>query len=281
MQGDRLLLIESKAYLDSIPAALTTNISAHIVAGSGETYWIINSDMSRYEQKIWTNTTSSPLKYNPVGEEFQKGLQVTYKYLLNLGLEHSDETVDPRVRRGAYTNHLSNVSVHYDLSHYSALGYLDEITAHLYRVEPSVKLSTLRFRIAYEPNGATALPVSITRYAVEKGERERLVDRIVVTKLVSSHSRLPTQHFLRDGFLKPSGFLTAATYFYESNEFKTFGPQSQLITRFRPDDPRLVRPVNRTKLLIGYWLTASIILLIAAGGYIKGRTKQRGGNVNK
>jgi len=47
-----------------------------------------------------------------------------------------------------------------------------------------------------------------------------------------------------------------------------------LVERLRPDDPRLLEPVDRNKLLVLYWISAALIALGAVGAFIWTRWKR-------
>lgn len=279
VQANAILLwrsINPAAFSDTIPTELTTNLSAHLVARYEKSYWVLNV-FKGYDRKVWEDTDRSDELNNEIEKEYISGLGIVSKYLLNLGLEHSDLAITPSLLSDSYTNLTTGMAINYNITETNISGGPTLIVASVQALDNHIRPVKWRFTIDYIADSHGDRPSVITRYVTRTDEAEHLADRIVITKLIPAQKSLPREHFIRTAYSTPRNyFQPSMTYYLASNTLVGYDAKSNSVVRLRADDPRLLTSFQRKKLLIGYWISAAFIALCAVGVFVW--TRRKGSN---
>ena len=265
-QNGHYLLVRSAQRLDGIPDTLKTDSSGLSTSiHFDQTWWVINTDFLGYDRKIWEDKGLVEEKGNEVERECLGDLCTLRETLLNYGLGHSAWN-DLNSDQGTYTNEFSQAIVDYAIVEKTKNGMPKVIHAHFTDIEGVIPNATWKRVIEYtlrEDNLET--PLSISSFVIREGGKEVLKKKIVIDKLIPASHPLSREHFLRPGF-EDSDFATngrPTTYYVRSNQLVGFDSKSNEIVRLKADDPRWIEEKDSKKLLIGYWVLAILISILA------------------
>ena len=279
-QGGNFLVVKSSVPLHSIPDTLTTNLAVAICARFERTWWSVHTTPHIYDRRIWAQENIPDEENNELERECRRSLQILMSCMLNLGLEHSN--ADMEADAGGYTNAEYQVAVDYKVSERSPTGLPKTILAHAVDLAGVNPPSTWQLQADYGGgNREQRAPISVTRYLLQNDGEARLLDRIVIEKAVPATSTLREEDFLRPQFSVGSGFPNPMTYYLHTNRFIGVDAKSNLTVRFRPDDPRLLRTMEKKPLIVAYWIVAVLITAFAGICAAWNKLRGKGDGINK
>ena len=265
-QNGNYLLLRSAQRLGGIPDTLKTDSSGLSTSIHFDQTWcVINTDFLGYDRKIWEDKGLVEEKGNEVERECLGDLCTLRETLLNYGLGHSAWN-DLNPDQGTYTNEFSQAIVDYAISEKTKNGMPKVIHAHFTDVEGFLPTTTWKRVVEYTlKDDNLEIPLSISCFVIREGGKEVLKKKIVIDKLIPASHPLSREHFLRPGF-EDSDFATngrPTTYYVRSNQLVGFDSKSNEVVRLKADDPRWIEEKDSKKLLIGYWVLAILISILA------------------
>lgn len=271
-QNGHSLFIFSTTPQTGVPDTLSTNQPLSLSACFEGTWWSFNVGQNAFDRKIWEEKKDPREEGNSVQQHCLGGIKTIKSYLLNLGLDHS-ENAEMTKGEGIFTNQNSQVMVDYKVIETNALGMPTTLAAHAKSLKESFPPATWRNVISYKDK--SNIPVGIDRFYVNgEGKEDELIDRIVIQKIVPAKTTLAKEHFLKPAFESASDFPKdmVTTFYLQTNKFVGMDSKSNPIVRMSPNDPRLVQPVDKKNVVRNYWIFAILITVLV--GWIIYRVKK-------
>jgi hypothetical protein len=266
-QDGHSLFIFTRTPQAGVPDTLSTNQSLSLSACFEDTWWSFNVSSRVFDRKIWEEKNDPREEGNSVQQHCLGGIKTIKSYLLNFGLDHS-ENAQMTKGEGVFTNQNSQVVVDYKVTETNTSGMPTMLIAHARSLKELFPPATWKNIVTYQDDGE--IPAVIDRFYVNgEGKEDELTDRIVIQKVVPAKTTLSKEHFLRPAFENADEFPKdmVTTFYLQTNKFVGMDSKSNQIVRMSPNDPRLLHQVDEKNLIRGYWIVA-ILMTILAGGII-------------